>query len=57
MTRPRPTATVRVSRAATYLFKARVAGAKLVRGRTFLVRLTVIDADGRRRSLTIRARS
>ena len=57
MTRPRPTATARVSRAATYVFKARVAAAKLLRGRTYLVTLTVIDADGRRRSLTIRART
>ena len=57
MTRPRPTATARVSRAATYVFKARVAAAKLLRGRMYLVTLAVIDADGRRRSLTIRARA
>ena len=57
MTRPRPTATARVSRAAAYVFRARVAAAKLLRGRTYLVTLTVIDADGRRRSLTIRARA
>ena len=54
-TSPRPTATAQVSRAAAYAFKARVAAAKLMRGRTYLVALTVIDADGRRRSLTIRA--
>ena len=52
MTSPRPTATAQVSRAAAYVFKARVAAAKLMRGRTYLVALTVIDADGRRRSLT-----
>jgi uncharacterized repeat protein (TIGR01451 family) len=57
LARPRPTATARVSRADAYLFKARVAAAKLVRGRTYLVRLTVIDADGRRRSLAIRTRT
>ena len=57
VTKPRPTAAARVSRAATYLFKARVGAAKLIRGRTYLVKLTVVDADGRRRSLTIRARA
>ena len=57
VTKPRPTATARVSRAATYVFKVRIGAAKLIRGRTYLVTLTVVDADGRRRSLTIRARA
>ena len=57
LTRPRPTATAQVSRAAAYVFRARVAASKLVRGRTYLVTLTVIDADGLRRSLTIRAKA
>ena len=57
VTKPRPTATARVSRAATYVFKVRIGAAKLIRGRTYLVKLTVVDADGRRRSLTIRARA
>jgi uncharacterized repeat protein (TIGR01451 family) len=57
MTKSRPTANARVSRAGTYAFKARVDSDKLVRGRAYLVKLTVVDADGRRRSLTIRARA
>ena len=57
MTKPRPTATAGVSRAATYVFKVRVGAGNLIRGRTFLLKLTVIDADDRRRSLTIRARA
>ena len=43
-------------RAATYLFKARVAAAKLTRGRTYLVTADGVAADGRRRALTIRSR-
>ena len=45
-TKARPTAAARVSRAGAYVFKARVGAAKLIRGRTYLARLTVIDADG-----------
>ena len=56
VTKPRPAASATVGRAATYLFKARVGAAKLVRGRTYLVRLTAVGADGRRRALTIRVR-
>jgi uncharacterized repeat protein (TIGR01451 family) len=49
----RSSAAARVSRAGTYIFKARVGANKLIRGRTYLAGLTVIDADGRRRTLTI----
>ena len=52
----RPAAAARVVRAGTYLFKARVGTAKLVRGRIYLVRLTAVGPDGRRRTLTIRVR-
>ena len=53
-TKAKPTAAARVPRAGTYVFKARVGTARLIRGRTYLARLTVVDADGRRRALTIR---
>ncbi|HWL33574.1 MAG TPA: DUF11 domain-containing protein [Gaiellaceae bacterium] len=56
-TKAQPTAAAKVSRAATYLFKARIGAAKLVRGRTYLVRLSAVDADGRRRTLTIRVKA
>jgi uncharacterized repeat protein (TIGR01451 family) len=56
-TKPRPTVTAGVSRAGTYLFKARVSAAKLIRGRTYLVRLTAVGADGRRRTLAIRVKA
>jgi hypothetical protein len=52
----RTTASATVRRAATYVFSARVAPAKLVRGRTYLVRLSAVDGDGRRRALSIRVR-
>ena len=53
----RAAAAARVARAGTYLFRARVGAAKLVRGRTYLVRLTAVGLDGRRRMLTIRVRA
>ena len=56
-TNARPTAAARVSRAGTYAFTARVGAAKLIRGRTYLARLTVVDTDGRRRTLTIRVKA
>jgi uncharacterized repeat protein (TIGR01451 family) len=56
-TKARPTVAARVSRAGTYVFKARVGAAKLSPGRTYLARLTVVDADGRRRTLTIRVKA
>ena len=56
-TKARSTAAARVPRAGAYLFKARVGAAKLIPGRTYLARLTVIDADGRRRTSTIRVKA
>ena len=56
-TKARPTAAARVPRAGAYVFKARVGAARLIRSRTYLARLTVIDADGRRRTLTIRVKA
>ncbi len=56
-TKAQPAAAARVSRAATYLFKARIGAAKLIRGRTYLVRLTSVDAGARRRTLTIRVKA
>ena len=56
-TKAQPAAAARVSRAATYLFKARIGATKLIRGRTYLVRLTALDADARRRTLTIRVKA
>ena len=56
-TKAKPTAAARVPRAGTYVFKARVGAARLIRGRTYLARLTVVDADGRRRALTIRVKA
>ena len=56
-TKPRPAASARAGRAGTYLFKARVGAAALISGRTYLVRLVSVAADGRRRALTIRVRA
>ena len=56
LSKARTTASAKVARAATYLFTARVGGATLIRGRTYLVRLTAEDAGGRTRALTIRVR-
>ena len=56
-TKARTAAAARVSRGATYLFKARVGAPKLIRGRTYLIRLTAVGADGRRRALTIRVKA
>ena len=54
---PRPKATARVPRGGAYVFKAQVDARRLSKGRKYVVKLTVVDADGRRRSLTIRARA
>lgn len=56
-TKAKPTAAARVPRAGTYVFKARIGAARLIRGRTYFARLTVVDADGRRRTLTIRVKA
>jgi hypothetical protein len=46
--------TASVERGGTYVFSARVAGARLVKGRTYVLRLTAVDADGQSRVLTLR---
>jgi hypothetical protein len=56
LTKARTTASAKVTRAATYLFTARVRAATLIRGRSYLVKLVAEDAEGRRRALTIRVR-
>ena len=56
-TKAQPAAAATVSRAATYLFRARIGTTKLIRGRTYLVRLTSVDAGARRRTLTIRVKA
>lgn len=50
------TATAAVPRAGTYILRARIAAAKLVRGRTYVVTLTAAGA-GARRTLTLRVRA
>ncbi len=50
-------ATTTVTRAGAYLLRARLNAARLVRGRTYLVRLTAVAPDGRTRPLTIRVRA
>ena len=56
-TKAQPAAAARVSRAGTYVFRAKVGAARLIRGRTYLARLTVVDAEGRRRTLSIRVKA
>ena len=53
----RPTATSTVSRRGTYALQTRMPAARLVRGRSYLLRLTAVDASGKRRALTIRVRA
>ena len=50
-------ATTTVTRAGAYLLRARLSAVRLVRGRTYLVRLTAVAPDGRTRALTIRVRA
>lgn len=50
----RSVAIATVPRAGTYVFTARVPARKLVRGRTYLLRLTARDSAGMKRGLTIR---
>jgi uncharacterized repeat protein (TIGR01451 family) len=45
-----------VSGHGAYLLRARVGAARLLRGRSYLVRLTAVYAGGRQRTLTIRVR-
>ncbi len=53
-TKRRSTAAATVARPGTYPFRARVGAANLIRGRTYLVRLTALDSGGQRRTLAIR---
>ena len=52
-----PVATARVGRAGAYAFIARVPTGQLVRGRTYAVRVSAVDAAGQRRALMIRVRA
>ena len=52
-----PAATTTVSRSGGYLLRARLSSARLVRGLTYLVRLTAVAPSGRERALTIRVRA
>jgi uncharacterized repeat protein (TIGR01451 family) len=54
MTTIRPTATATVSRSGTYALQARLPAARLLRGRTYLLRFTATDTSGQQRTLTIR---
>ena len=56
-TTTRPTATTTVSRRGAYVLRARLPTARLVHGRSYLVRLTAVYTGGQRRSLTIRVRA
>ena len=55
--KPQLVAAARVGRAGAYTFTARVPAAKLVRGRTYAVRVSAVDTAGQRRALTIRVRA
>ena len=57
LTATRMAATATVARAGTYLLRARLSAVRLVRGRTYLVRLTAVAPGGRTRALTIRVRA
>jgi uncharacterized repeat protein (TIGR01451 family) len=56
-TKARTTATAAVASAGAYVFRARLASSRLVRGRTYLVRLVAIDGAGRSTPLTVRTRA
>ena len=53
----RLTATATVSRQGTYALQTRLPAARLVRGRSYVLRLTAVDTSGQRRALTIRVRA
>ena len=53
----RQTATTRVNRAGAYGLQARLQASRLVRGRSYLIRLTATYLSGARRTLTIRVRA
>ena len=56
-TTSRSAATATVSRGGGYLLRARLSSARLVHGRTYLLRLTAVAPSGRERALTIRVRA
>ncbi len=56
-TKAQPVAAARILRAGTHLFTARIGATELIRGRTYLVRLTAVDAGGRRGMVTIRVKA
>jgi hypothetical protein len=51
------TATATVARAGTYAFLGRLTATRLVKGRTYLIRMTATDASGHQRQLTLRLRA
>jgi hypothetical protein len=53
----RTMATATVARAGAYLFRARLASTRLVRGRAYLIRLVAVDGAGQPTPLTIRVRA
>ena len=53
----RQAATASVTRAGTFALRARLRGARLLRGRTYLIRLTATHPDGRRVTLAVRLRA
>ena len=53
----RTTATATVTRGAAYLLRARLGAVRLIRGRSYLIRLTAVYTGGQRRALTIRVRA
>jgi hypothetical protein len=50
-------ATANVPRGGVYAFRPRLAGARLVRGRTYIVRIVATDVAGHSSTLAIRARA
>jgi hypothetical protein len=53
----RTTTTATVTNGGAYLLRAQIGAARLLRGRTYLIRLTAVYAGGERRALTIRVRA
>jgi hypothetical protein len=49
--------TTTVARGGAYVLQARLGTTGLVRGRSYLVRLTAVASDGRTRTLTVRVRA
>ena len=57
LTTARDTATATALHDGTYALLARLRAAQLLRGRSYLVRITAVDTGGRQRALTIRIRA